>query len=175
MPFRLDSAIAVLSRTPGVLDHWLRGLPSEWLTANEGEGTWSPFDVVGHLIDGEETDWMPRARIILGKAGHRRFEPFDMVRHIERNRARNLESLLDKFTRLRRENLAGLEALHLTATELSRTGEHPEFGTVTLEQLLATWVAHDLGHVAQIARVMAKRYSGEVGPWRRYLPILGRR
>ncbi|MDH4132262.1 MAG: DinB family protein [Gemmatimonadota bacterium] len=107
MSFRLDSAIAVLSRTPVVLDHWLRGLPSEWLTANEGEGTWSPFDVVGHLIDGgEETDWMPRARIILGKAGHRRFEPFDMVRHIERNRARALESLLDEFTRLRGENLA---------------------------------------------------------------------
>jgi hypothetical protein len=175
VPFRLDSAIAVLSRTPVLLDHWLRGLPSEWLTANEGADTWSPFDVVGHLIDGEEADWMPRARIILGKAADRRFEPFDRFGHIERNRARTLDSLLDAFTRLRRKNLADLEALHLTATELSRTGEHPEFGTVTLEQLLATWVAHDLGHVAQIARVMAKCYSREVGPWRRYLPILNPR
>jgi hypothetical protein len=172
--FDLASALAVLERTPRVLDQFLRGLPTKWTTASEGPDGWSPFDVVGHLIDGEETDWIPRTRIILGAASERRFLPFDRFRHLTRNRARDLDSLLDEFASLRRANVAELSALGLTPSLLARTGQHPSLGTVTLEQLLATWVTHDLGHLAQIARVMAKQYTTEVGPWRAYLPILDR-
>jgi hypothetical protein len=172
--FDLDNGLVVLERTPAVLHALLDDLPAAWTTPNEGPDTWSPFDVVGHLIDGEETDWMARARIILGDAVDRRFTPFDRTRHLRANQGRALAELLARFDDLRRRNVRELRALNLTPSQLQRTGEHPEFGTVTLGQLLATWVAHDLGHVAQIARVMAKQYTTAVGPWEAYLPVLHR-
>jgi hypothetical protein len=163
--FHLDTGIAVLERTPGVLEALLSGLPDRWTTGNEGADTWSPFDVVGHLIDGELTDWMARLQIILSQSANRRFEPFDRFRHISRNQGRTLSELLAEFRQLRERNLSQLRGLHVTTAQLQLTGEHPAFGSVTLEQLLATWVAHDLGHIAQITRVMAKQYRDAVGPW----------
>lgn len=172
MKFDLALACAILERTPAVLDCFLRGLPPAWTAADEGAESWSPFDVVGHLIDGEETDWIPRVKIILSHSPGRQFEPFDRFRHLARNQGRSLEALLDEFTTLRASNLAALGAFRLTPADLERTGLHPALGTVTLEQHLATWVIHDLGHVAQIARVMARQYAGSVGPWLAYLPVL---
>ena len=174
MNFDLERGIEVLERTPGVLSTLLSGLSSEWTRNNEGPETWSPFDVVGHLIHAEETDWLVRTRIILSDAEERRFQPFDRFRHKELNEGRPLSELLDRFTDLRRKSLAELRDLRLTADDLRRTGTHPEFGSVTLGQLLATWVAHDLGHVAQVARVMARQYKDAVGPWTAYLPVLTR-
>jgi hypothetical protein len=174
MTFNLYHGIAVLDRTPLVLDALLQGLPEEWTRSNEGADTWSPFDVVGHLIDGELTDWTERLHIILAQGPNRRFEPFDRFRHVARNKGRTLTDLLAEFQRLREKNLAELRELNLTAVQLQLTGEHPAFGTVTLEHLLATWVAHDLGHIAQITRVMAKQYRDAVGPWEAYLPVLHR-
>jgi DinB family protein len=138
----------------------------------EGPGTWSPFDVVGHLIDGEETDWIPRARIILAQESDRRFVPFDRFRHLRLNAGAALADLLDRFATLRAANLATLRGWKLTTPQLALTGEHPEFGSVTLEQLLATWVAHDLDHLMQVARVMGMRYAEAAGPWRAYLKVL---
>ena len=172
MTFDLADAIAVLERTPRVLTSLLDGLSLAWTAPNEGPDTWSPFDVVGHLIDGEETDWIPRARIILNQSGSRRFVPFDRFRHLRLNSGRRLEDLLQRFADLRAANLDALRGFGLTATELQLTGEHPELGTVTLEQLLATWVTHDLTHLAQIARVMGRQYTGAVGPWTAYIGIL---
>lgn len=174
MDFDLQHGIAVLERTPRVLESLLSGLPEPWTTGNEGPDSWSPFDVVGHLIDGELTDWMARLRIILRQGEDRRFEPFDRFRHLTRNKDRTLDDLLAEFRGLRERNLDELRALRLTADQFQLTGEHPAFGRVTLEQLLATWVAHDLGHIAQIARVMAKQYRAAVGPWEAYLPVLHR-
>jgi hypothetical protein len=170
--FALQSAISVLERTPPTVRALLADATDEWARGTEGPDTFSPFDVVGHLIDGEETDWMPRARIILARGPSVRFEPYDRFRHRDRNAHQTLNSLLDEFTALRAKNLATLEAWKLTDDDLELPGEHPELGSVTLRQLLAAWVVHDLGHVAQIARVMAKQYRGEVGPWVPYLPVL---
>ena len=172
--FDVEEACAILERTPPVLRAWLGGLPDAWLRATEGPHTWSPFDVVGHLIDGEETDWIPRARIILAQGADRRFVPFDRFRHLTRNAGRPAGALLDELAALRKGNVATLRSWRLGETELALGGEHPELGPVTLRQLLATWVAHDLGHLAQIGRVMAKRYAGEVGVWEAYLPVLHR-
>jgi hypothetical protein len=172
--FDLHKGIAILERTPGVLDALLLKLPDEWTTSNEGADTWSPFDVVGHLIDGELTDWMSRLYIILNQGASRRFEPFDRFRHISRNQGRTLNELLLEFRNLREHNLDELRSLDLTLVQLKLTAEHPAFGTVTMDQLLATWVAHDLGHIAQITRVMAKQYRKAVGPWQAYLPVLQR-
>lgn len=176
MTFELEAGLAVLTRTPATLDALLRDLPDVWARANEGPDAWSPFDVVGHLIDGEETDWLPRARIILSDAEppERRFAPFDRLRHLNASADASLNMRLERFAALRHANLAALRALQLTDAQLARTGEHPAFGTVTLAQLLATWVAHDLGHVAQITRVMARQYREAVGPWAAYLPVLTR-
>jgi hypothetical protein len=174
MEFDLVLALPVLERTPRVLEGWLRDLPDPWTSATEGGDTWSPFDVVGHLIDGEEADWIPRARIILSDAAERHFAPFDRFRHRTRNRGRALGDLLQEFAALRQANLAALRHFRLTREDLRRTGIHPDFGVVSLEQHLATWVVHDLGHLAQVARVMAKQYAGAVGPWEAYLPILHR-
>lgn len=174
MEFDLENGIAVLERTPQTLHVLLGSLPSQWTTANEGQGTWSPYEVVGHLISGEETDWMVRLRIIVSQSADRRFAPFDRFRHLERDQGQSLERLLADFRRLREENLRELRSLRLTSAHLQLTGEHPEFGTVTASQLLATWVAHDLGHLGQIARVMAKQYRDAVGPWHAYLSILDR-
>lgn len=170
--FSLAEANAILGRTPATLDALLRGLPDTWIAGNEGENTWSPFDVVGHLIHGERTDWMPRARIIMQEGEGRAFDKFDRFAQFAVSKNRPLSALLDEFASLRRENLAELRALKLTDTDLDRRGRHPELGVVTLRQLLSTWVAHDLDHVAQIARVLARQYSDEVGPWRAYLRII---
>lgn len=164
----------MLERTPSVLEAFLHGLPDVWTTGNEGPDTWCPFDVVGHLIDGESADWMVRLHIILAQGDNRRFEPFDRFRHVARNAGRTLPDLLAEFRQLRERNLTELRSLNISTAELQLTGEHPAFGGVTLEQLLATWVAHDLGHIAQIARVMAKQYREAVGPWEAYLPVLHR-
>jgi len=163
---------AVLERTPTLLRTWLLDLPEPWIRADEGPGTWSPLDVVGHLIDGEETDWIPRARIILARGTDRKFEPFDRFRHLRELRGVPLAERLEQFASLRADNLATLRGWTLSPAELALTGVHPEFGVVTLEQLLATWVAHDLDHVVQIARVMARRYGEAAGPWRAYLRVL---
>src|SRR2546423_14182134 len=172
MDFDLDLAIAVLRRSPATLRALLDGLSDSWIRANEGPETFSPFDVVGHLMDGEETDWIPRARIILAKGSSVRFDPYDRFRHRARNSGRSLTSLLAEFAELRAANLELLRSWHLTAIELELPGEHPSLGRVTLRQLLAAWVVHDLGHVAQVARVMAKQYREAVGPWVPFLPVL---
>ena len=174
MNFDLTDAFVLLRRTPPALRALLTDLPDPWLKGTEGPDTWSPFDVVGHLIDGEETDWIPRARIILARGENPAFEPFDRFAHLRRNRETPLSVLLDRFTVLRAENLAALEAFGLTPADLALEGVHPELGRVTLGELLATWVAHDLGHIGQVVRVMAKQYGTAVGPWRRYLPVLTR-
>jgi hypothetical protein len=170
--FALDEAVAILTRTPATLDALLRGLPEGWVAANEGERTWSPFDVVGHLIHGERTDWMTRARIILEYGDARAFDKFDRFAQFADSEGQTLPALLEEFARLRWENLRDLAALGLTDADLDRRGLHPELGGVTLRQLLATWVAHDLDHLVQISRVLARQYSDEVGPWRAYLRVI---
>ena len=167
-----EEAVAILARTPATLDALLRGLPDGWVEAHEGGETWSPFDVIGHLIHGEQTDWIPRARIILEQGEARAFDKFDRFAQSAGSEGRTLASLLDEFATLRRENLRELAALGLTDADLDRRGRHPELGLVTLRQLLATWVAHDLDHVVQISRALARQYSDEVGPWRAYLRIV---
>ena len=172
MQFDLASSADLLRRTPRTLRDLLDGVGEAWFRSTEGPDTFSPFDVVGHLIDGEETDWMPRARIILARDPEAAFVPYDRFRHYARNQGRTLVSLLDEFARLRAENLEQLAAWNLGDAELDLRARHPSLGPVTLRQLLAGWVVHDLGHVAQVVRVMAKQYRDEVGPWLPYLPVL---
>lgn len=172
MEYRLDDAIPVLQRTPGVLRALLADLPSVWTEATEGAGTWSPFDVVGHLIHGERTDWVPRIEHILRHGDTVAFPPFDREAMRTVSQGLPLGELLDTFEQLRAENLERLSALRLTDADLARRGRHPEFGGVTLGQHLATWVAHDLSHLGQVVRVMARQYTEAVGPWRAYLSIL---
>lgn len=167
MPF-LDECRSVLTRTPAVLDALLRDLPEAWTAATEGEGTWSPHMVVGHLIHGERTDWMPRVEIILAHGPQRPFDPFDR----ESPSSGPLPQLLDEFRTLRHANLERLRTLNLQTAQLDSWGTHPAFGPVTLRQLLATWTAHDLSHLVQVSRVMAKRYRLEVGPWAEYLSVM---
>lgn len=174
MEFQLDHAQEILRRTPAALNSLLRHLPEEWALANEGTESWSPFDVVGHLIHGEEADWIPRAKIILEYGETRPFEPFDRFAMLEKSRGRSLSDLLDRFEWLRGENLRELEGMGLRPEVLGKRGMHPELGVVTLSQLLSTWVVHDLGHIAQVARVLAKQYGEGVGAWRAYLPVLTR-
>jgi hypothetical protein len=174
MEFDLMLGIAVLERTPPTLRALLRGLGPAWTDATEGPETWSPYVIVGHLILGERTNWVARAQLILAQGPNRRFTPFDRVPRLRDSQSESLDGLLDEFASLRAANLTTLAGWRLTDTELALEGEHPEFGAVTLRQLLATWVAHDLGHVGQAARVMAKQYRDAVGPWRAYLPILDR-
>jgi hypothetical protein len=169
--FVLSEAVAVLQRTPVLLDAWLRDLPAAWLACDEGPGTWNPQVVVGHLVVGEETDWMPRVRHLLAHGAQVPFPPFDREAQSARP-PQPLGALLDQFLRLRRQSLADLQALRLNELDLARPGRHPDFGAVTLGQHLATWVAHDLTHVTQIARVMARRYAADVGPWRAYLRVV---
>ncbi|NOT63893.1 MAG: DinB family protein [Acidobacteria bacterium] len=172
MYIQLEQAVAVLRRTPDVVNTMLRDLPTEWTSQNEGGESWSPFDVVGHLIHGEETDWIPRARIILEAGETRVFEVFDRFAQFEQSAGKPLNQLLDEFARLRAENLATLASWQLTTEDMRKQGRHPEFGAVTLGQLLATWTVHDLSHLAQISRVMCRQYTQAVRPWRAYLPIL---
>jgi hypothetical protein len=174
MRFEPVEAAAVLERTPGTLRAMLGGLPRAWWDATEGAETWSPYVIVGHLIHGERTDWIPRAQIVLEQGAGRRFAPYDRFAQLRESRGKALPVLLDEFAALRAENLETLRGWRLTEAQMELQGIHPDFGPVTLRQLLATWVAHDLGHIAQVARVMAKQYREEVGPWQAYLPILDR-
>jgi hypothetical protein len=173
--FQLDDGIAILERTPAVFRALLSGLPDSWTAINEGPETFSAFDNLGHLIHGERADWMARAEIILAQGENRRFTPYDRFAQYHESNGKTLAMLLDEFQELRTANLQTLRSWKLGERELALEGEHPEFGAVTLRQLLATWVAHDLGHIAQTSRVMAKRYREAVGPWTAYLPVLTRR
>ena len=175
MNFSFADAIPMLRSTPEVLRAWLAGLPDSWTAVNEGPETWSPFDIVGHLIHGERTDWIPRVELLLAQGESRPFTPFDRFAQFQDSQGKSLSQLLDTFAQLRRSNLARLESLQLTPADLERRGLHPELGRVTLGQLLATWVAHDLNHLGQIARVMGRQYTETVGPWLEYLPLLGPR
>jgi hypothetical protein len=172
MDFDLELATQVLARTPATVQALMGGLPEAWTREGEGPDTFSPFDVVGHLIDGEETDWIPRARIILAQGPDPRFEPYDRFRHRTRNVGRTPDSLLAEFTQLRAANLELLRSWRLTPASLGLPGVHPVFGRVTLRELLGAWVVHDLGHLAQVARVMAKQYRDAVGPWVPFMPVL---
>jgi hypothetical protein len=174
MQFQLKDALEVLERTPATFRALLGGVSEVWTAPNEGPETFSAFDNVGHLVHGERTDWIPRARIILAQGPDRRLEPYDRFAQNRESRGKTLAELLDEFARLRAENLVTLRGWQLSDRELALQGEHPALGTVTLRQLLATWVAHDLGHVAQTARVLARQYREEVGPWIAYLPVLTR-
>lgn len=172
MQYELSKAIEILSRTPEALRMLLSGLSPEWTEANEGADTWSAFDVAGHLLHGERTDWMARVEIILSGKEERKFRPFDRFAQFEESKGKTLDELLAAFQAARKANLRRLRSLNLTAADLQKTGEHPAFGTVTLSQLLSTWVVHDLDHLYQVGRVMAKQYREEVGPWMEYLKIL---
>ncbi|MGE0864597.1 MAG: DinB family protein [Vicinamibacterales bacterium] len=174
MSFELVDAIAVLERTPATFRALLGGLPDGWVTCSEGPDTFTPFDNLGHLIHGERADWIPRAQIILAQGVSRRFEPYDRFAQARESAGKTVAELLDEFASLRAGNLQTLRGWNLTDHHLALTGEHPAFGTVTLRQLLSTWVVHDLGHTAQTTRVMAKRYREAIGPWRAYLPIVDR-
>lgn len=174
MKFSLAQGIAVLERTPQVLRTLLSGIPAAWTEGNEGPDTWSPYVVVGHLIHGEHGDWITRSRTILDHGTSRKFEPFDRTAQFRESEGKSLETLLDEFEAARKENLATLRSWNLSEEQLLLQGEHPAFGVVTLGQLLSTWVAHDLSHLTQITRVMAKQYREEVGPWRQYLSVMER-
>ncbi|ASK30675.1 hypothetical protein CEY12_11365 [Chryseobacterium sp. T16E-39] len=173
MPFNLNKAVEILERTPNVLTLMLDGLSDEWIYNNEGEETWSPFDVIGHLIHGEKTDWLVRTELILSNED-KKFPEFDRFAQFEESKGKTLSQMLQEFQNLRKNNLAALQDKKITIEDLNKTGVHPTFGNVTLKHHLSTWVAHDLGHIAQISRVMAKQYKEEVGPWRAFLPILDR-
>ena len=173
MEFRFEDAVPVLRRTPDTLRSLLSGLPDEWVRATEGPGTWSPFDVVGHLIHGERTDWMPRVDHILAHGEAVVLPPFDREAMFAASKGRTMGDLINEFAALRNVSLGRLERLGLKHSDLARRGRHPEFGVVTLGEHLATWVAHDLSHTGQIVRVMGRQYASAVGPWRAYLPMLG--
>ena len=172
MNFSLDDALPLLRQTPAVLRAWLGNLPDAWTRSNEGPDIWSPYDIVGHLIHGERTDWIPRLELLLAYGEGRPFEPFDRFAQFEASKGRSLPELLETFAQLRAASVDRLESLRLQPKDFARRGLHPELGPVTLSQLLATWVAHDLNHLGQMARVMGKQYVDAVGPWLAYLPLL---
>lgn len=172
MEHNLEDSIALLSRTPGALNALLRDLPESWTMTNEGEKTWSAFDVMGHLIHGERTDWMPRAERILEFGENRAFDPFDRWAQVKESEGKTLPQLLDEFALLRAENLSKLRGLRLKSEDLQRRGKHPALGAVTLSELLATWAAHDLTHLHQISRIMGYQYREAVGPWKAYLGVM---
>lgn len=171
MKFLLDQSIEILERTPSMLSDLLSGLSDDWICNNEGKDTWSPFDVVGHLIHGEKTDWIIRTKTILFE-DNKSFIPFDRFAQFEASKGKSMTDLLTEFELLRNQNILELKSFELSDSDLMKTGVHPEFGEVTLRQLLACWVTHDLGHINQITRVMAKNYAEEVGPWRKYLKVV---
>ena len=171
MNFDLNKTTDVLERTPKILEDLLSGLSDDWIVNNEGDDTWSPYDIVGHLIHGERTDWMVRLEIILHKED-KNFIPYDRFAQSKESKGKSLQQLLSEFTLLRKENLQKLKSLNLTENDLNKTGIHPEFGDVTLRQLLSTWTIHDLTHIAQITRVMAKQYKEEMGPWMKYFRVM---
>lgn len=171
MKFNLNKSIEVLERTPRVVTELLSGLSEDWITNNEGGDTWSPFDVVGHLIHGEKTDWITRTKIILANKNET-FEPFNRFAQFEDSKGKSLEELLDQFRQLRKENVETLKSLDIQDDDFNKTGIHPALGPVKLSELLSTWVAHDLGHIYQITRVMAKNYKDEIGPWNQFLRVV---
>ena len=172
MQYSVNEAIQILEHTPPALDALLRGLAEPWLLSDEGEDTWSPFVVVGHLIHGELTDWIPRVRIVLDQSANRTFEPYDRFAQFRESEGKSMDQLLDQFAQLRSENLVTLKDLNVSDSDLELEANHPALGVVTLQQLLAAWVVHDLGHIRQIARTMAKQYRDEIGPWGAYLPVV---
>ena len=174
MEVQLDHVRDILRRTPSTLKFLLQDLPEDWLMTNEGGETWSPYDVVGHLIHGEETDWIPRAKMILEHGESRAFTPFNREAMFDHSKGKSIAELLNTFAQLRAESLQQFDELNLTPELLEKRGLHPELGPVTLGQLLATWVVHDVSHIGQIARVMSKQYGEAVGPWKAYLPVLTR-
>jgi hypothetical protein len=172
MSHNLDDTLSLLARTPATLNTLLRDLPETWTLRNEGENTWNAFDVVGHLVQGERTDWMSRVNCILQHGEAQAFEPFDRWAQDRESKGKSLAQLLDEFANLRSENLAALRALNLQPQDLARRGLHPSLGTVTLSQLLATWAAHDMTHLHQLSRIMAWQCRENVGPWSQYLGVL---
>lgn len=172
MTFEIDAAIEILKRTPFVLEVLLKGIPDEWLTNNEGENTWSPYEIVGHLIHGEKTDWIPRTKIILSDTQNKTFDPFDRFAQKRESQTKSITTLLEEFKELRTDNIKELRSLKINDASLCKKGIHPELGEANLQELLSTWVVHDLGHISQITRVMAKQYKDEVGPWINYLGVL---
>jgi len=175
MKYSREASRLILARTPTILDAMLRDQTKTWTHANEGVETWSAYDVVGHLIHGERRDWLLRASTILEHGESQAFEPFDRFAQFEASKGQSMEDLLEAFHELRKKNLEALDAMVPSDKNLELKGTHPALGTVTLAELLSTWVVHDLGHIAQISRVMARQYENEVGPWKAYLPILNRR
>ena len=171
MRFDLAQSVLLLEKTPAVLRTLLSDLPQEWISSDEGSATWSPVDILGHLIHGEETDWIPRTKIILDRS-MKPFEPFDRFAQDEQSKGKTLVQLMDTFTLLRENNVAELKSLEISEADLELTGIHPELGEVTLKNLLATWTAHDLSHLSQITRVMAKQYRHEIGVWTKYMKIM---
>jgi len=172
MQFQIENAVEILSATPGTLRALLGGLSDGWISSSSNSDSWQAFDVVGHLIHGEETDWIPRARVILEQGENQTFVPFDRFAQFEKSKDKNLSDLLAEFAAAREKSLSELRSWNLTGEQLELKGTHPELGEVTLSQLLATWVVHDLNHVRQIATAMARHYDAEVGPWKEYLSIL---
>lgn len=172
MEFALEDAIPMLESTPATLKAWLGGLPDQWTASSGDEGDWQPFDIVGHLIHADQTDWIPRAKVILAQGEDRNFPPFDRLGQFEKTKGKTLAELLEEFAVIRKECIDELNSWKLTSDQLELKGAHPEFGEVTLGQLLSTWVVHDLTHIRQIATAMAKRYETAVGPWKSYLSIL---
>lgn len=174
MNFNLQQALPILERTPSVVATLLKDLPADWINSNEGTDSWSPYDVIGHYIHGEKTDWIPRMNIILSDEADKRFVPFDRFAQFKDSEGKTLDELLDEFAKLRAENIAKLKAVMPNEELLQKKGIHPAFGEVTLAQLLSSWVVHDLGHISQIVRAMAKQYTEAVGPWTAYMGILNR-
>jgi hypothetical protein len=172
MAHNLNDTIALLERTPDALTALLRGLPDSWTRGDEGGDSWSAFDIVGHLIHGEKTDWLPRTRRILASGESKPFDKFDRLAQRRESKGKTLDQLLDEFTTLREENIDALQALNLTPADLAKKGKHPALGTVTLGQLLASWPVHDLTHLHQLSRVMAHQYRGLIGPWPKYMGVL---
>ena len=172
MEYSINQSFEVLERTPKTLLVMLSNLSDEWVFSNEGEDIWSPLDVIGHLIHCEKCDWVTRAKIILSNSEDKTFEPFDRFAQFEISKGKTMSQLLSEFLKLREKNLEYLKFVSITESNYNFTGKHPHLGEVTLKQLLASWVVHDLGHIAQISRVMAKQYKSEVGPWKAYLSIL---
>ncbi|KAA3611990.1 MAG: DinB family protein [Calditrichaeota bacterium] len=170
--FSLKKSIEILEKTPSVLENLLTNLSDNWINQNEGENTWSPFDIVGHLLHGEKTDWITRTERIIKYGTEKAFDPFDRFAQLETSKGKTIKQLLNEFARLRKENLAVLSEMNIQEKDLEKKGIHPNFGEVTLKELLATWVVHDLGHISQVVRVMAKQYKEEIGPWKAFLPIV---
>ncbi len=172
MPFNLENAIAILERTPDTLWALLNDLPDEWIFCTEGDDEWTPFDVIGHLVHGEKTDWIPRVKIILEHSDSVAFKTFDRFAMFEESKGKSLDQLLDEFSKLREQSIDTLQAMNLQPSDFERKGKHPQLGEVNLGQLIATWVTHDLNHIHQIVKTMARQYTNDVGAWREYLNIL---